>query len=1411
MSRSNVWPWVRPFLIIVLAISIPPLVYWFGYVQSSVTSAKQQAYATLAAVSAELSTRVAAHDQIAENAERYSSVPWIFNYLKSILSLQAMPGLTPRDGPVSHLEVSRQVDGLVLNISITSAGDSRCKSASGCIMEVLVPMDKLLPGGAGEEKFDGLLILDEHKKLLMQHGSLPPQPLGIVMPLHFRDAPFDTTELLGDSPKEPAATAAKEKPKAAESSATRSVFDFADDVTLQVGGVEYIAFIQSVSVPRTANAAAATPPGATQAGAESQPAKIRRPDPLRLLVCGLISKARLRHEAIQLAPQTLITVATLGLMGLFAIPFLKLRFIGQQERMRQRDVWLLAVSILFATATMVLVLQDLRAMAELRRRFDAGALRFAQSVAEHLRSESAAAADQLYAVGPALTGGPLLDGEIPQATATPCYARPEGPAGSADRALSPLGAILTRQQLPVYPDIEAVLITDLCGNQIRKWMARTVPTPSINIAKESYFRPALALSHDPTVRDSRQFAFGSTLAPTSGLLLGIYAIPVDEAAHEFGTQIEQAHRTGIMSLATQMQAVAAPVIAQPYQFVLIDRRGAVAFQGMRGAFLGERFYETVVGGESLELAARARSVGSAAGSSAASTPETYQYRGKAYRMTALDIPELELTLVSSYEAQVIGNLAARALTTSAAFTCAIISALLLVAAILPALKRDTPYDWMWPAASRTGYYALGISICLLVAASLLWVCTSHAGQLLGWVILATPAFTLLLLSSCTLTRRTAQRKPAAAASALTRNTSDKGTFTSPLNSALAELQTASFRLPVWVKHWAERHSLVPALPTQGSGPTPGSDVSPGTRGKPRRLRWERPRSLKLLSGVYTTLGVTVLMVFIALPTALVFEDALNLHGAEFAESVWKSWTVAKLKRDETTAAAVIDTGRKAADGLVCKDAHDVRCTTPERLYASSDNHHQLVQQRSAYGLYHDCATLTDAAADCDARNPPAAPASFTAIVARWLAFFSGASAQENAILSDLAPGQSDAPGLAAPPYLQWSRWDVVGSLLLIAILALLVHSVAKHVLGVNLTSGVVLDEHELTATEGSTRWLLLRPTRQSLEKSLNTISGRLVRFDLRHEPCSPAFPPDAADCTVLVEHLEAHLADSKWRNALLVSLEAMGAGRILLTSEVDPLHYLTQTLREKCNYLGSIPASSPEKRAKTEQVCSDLRHELARWVLVLRAFRKIRETTACFSDPPPTPDLPPALRAQVMQECSGSEELIAIGRRLLQREDLHRYRWDDIVGFVLDAAEPYYHSIWELCSREERLVLIQLAQVGLVNPKRAEIVRRLARRGLVIVEPRFRLMNRSFQRFVCAAEPPVRVLEWERSGTALPWSHLGTPLYALGAMVIAVLLFAEQGMLTNILAVATGSAATLGSLRSLYATMTKLPETNKMS
>ena len=136
---------------------------------------------------------------------------------------------------------------------------------------------------------------------------------------------------------------------------------------------------------------------------------------------------------------------------------------------------------------------------------------------------------------------------------------------------------------------------------------------------------------------------------------------------------------------------------------------------------------------------------------------------------------------------------------------------------------------------------------------------------------------------------------------------------------------------------------------------------------------------------------------------------------------------------------------------------------------------------------------------------------------------------------------------------------------------------------------------------------------------------------------------------------------------------------------------------------------------------------------------------------------------------------------------------------AVDAAEPHYRSIWDLCSQEEKLVLVQLAQEGLVNPKRTDVMRRLARRGLVRVDPRYALVNDSFALFVSTVESPERVAGWETAAKLQTWRKMSVPLYALAVVVIALVLYTEQSLLTNVIALATGAAGALRSFRNLYA------------
>jgi hypothetical protein len=1322
MSRLNVWPWLRPFLILVLVISIPPLVYWFGYVQSSVTAAKRQGYSTLSAVTADFRARVEAHDRIADNAEEYArgdvytsqQLRLLQAYLSSLLKSKSQ--LVPADAKASHLEVGRQSGGLLVNVGAI-ANAELCKPVpSPCSVQTVLQLENLIPWSVVETEFDGLLLLTEENQLLAQDRRLPVQPLAVPIPLQVGGAPADLKnifagESLGQKGGQPA--------KSGDGGRRRSLFEFHDDASVQLAGVDYVAFLQAVSIPVSARAGSKNdvPTDATlspKVDAATSPT-------IRVVVCGLIARERLRREAIQLSPQTLIVVGSLVALGLFAIPFLKLRFIGERERIQQRDIWLLTGSILSATALLTLLMLDVHATSMLRTSFDKGLKQFTRSIVGNLESETAKALGELHSSAPELLADPSLK-ITPKSDGIRCNDK-----NPAVTPAPPIGAILTQRDFHSYPNFEAIVETDLCGNQIRKWMSRTIPTPYINNSTQPYFSPALT-RHPQVPADD--FVFRATVASTTGLLLGVYAVPVASDTRQLGAEVEPSMRTGLVSIGTPMRSVSDPIIARPFQFVLVDRRGEVTFQKTQGSFRGERFFESVRGGESLARAARFPD----------RDPQNYQYRGKSYRMRSVDIPALQLTLVTYYENEVIGSLAARICSTAAVFTLGIVGSMLLGCAI-SMLAFDSAFDWAWPSASRTGHYAVGIGICGLAMLALLLARRFIDSDWLRWLILATPFLVIVLLGT--------------------------GWVTRWVESVLKIVRRDGYRL-IGVRSVAARDA-------DAAG--------------------DADKSLWLMPLMFEGFAVMALVTFIAWPALVVFNDAFNLHSVAYATETSNSWNAARVRWDDANTESVVNVG-SAFKELDCIRHPDLRCSVPEPTYASARNYSALLEQRRELALYKECAPLVGQ--KCSTELSPQAPLSFTAGVARWLAVFGRDGAEHAGTLFQIAESQKGAPRTPLLSGFRW--WSIGGPILLLGVLWLLVRSVARHVLGIEVTEARVLDEREELKQCTGTNWLLLRPS----QVTLSNLSGPIERVDLRSASLQKAFTSPEEGGTLLIEHLETRLCDKAWRDALLSLLGAKSPGCVIVTSEIDPLHYLTQRVREKSEYIRSLPAEEKEekeKRAEVEKACVELRNELANWAVALRSVRKLREAAPVFPASRPH-DRCCRHHAKLAEECR-SEALIQIGTRLLHRSDLNSYHWDDIVGFVLDAAEPYYRSVWELCSRQERLVLIQLAQVGLVNPKREDIVRRLARRGLVIVDPRYRLMNESFKRFVCAAEPQERVTEWERTSAKMSWSRLGTPLYALAAMVVAVLLFAEQEFFTNLLAVAAGGAATLGSLRSIYASVTK--------
>ena len=138
---------------------------------------------------------------------------------------------------------------------------------------------------------------------------------------------------------------------------------------------------------------------------------------------------------------------------------------------------------------------------------------------------------------------------------------------------------------------------------------------------------------------------------------------------------------------------------------------------------------------------------------------------------------------------------------------------------------------------------------------------------------------------------------------------------------------------------------------------------------------------------------------------------------------------------------------------------------------------------------------------------------------------------------------------------------------------------------------------------------------------------------------------------------------------------------------------------------------------------------------------------------------------------------------------------------LLDRADAYYRVLWSTCTKEERLVLFQLARDGWANPKNGRAIQQLERRRIVCRSPGLRIMNDSFCKFVNAAQLPNEVAKWEEDERHSAWSALKLGLTTAALMAGAWLLYTQQNVfqmgIGYVAAMATAGGAVLSLIRNL--------------
>jgi hypothetical protein len=175
------------------------------------------------------------------------------------------------------------------------------------------------------------------------------------------------------------------------------------------------------------------------------------------------------------------------------------------------------------------------------------------------------------------------------------------------------------------------------------------------------------------------------------------------------------------------------------------------------------------------------------------------------------------------------------------------------------------------------------------------------------------------------------------------------------------------------------------------------------------------------------------------------------------------------------------------------------------------------------------------------------------------------------------------------------------------------------------------------------------------------------------------------------------------------------------------------------------------------------------------------------------------LKRVLQKETEGNAFLEKIGKELQSELEQRRVTGDraQLLDEIAERASTYYAALWATCSREERLLLSQLARHRLMNGNDRQNVRRLIARGLVVRRPNLETMNESFRLFVLGvSEPELEKFERDMS-SASTWMRVRVPATIILFGVIVFFFASQKDLLNTTSALLTGLAAGLPALAKL--------------
>ena len=317
---------------------------------------------------------------------------------------------------------------------------------------------------------------------------------------------------------------------------------------------------------------------------------------------------------------------------------------------------------------------------------------------------------------------------------------------------------------------------------------------------------------------------------------------------------------------------------------------------------------------------------------------------------------------------------------------------------------------------------------------------------------------------------------------------------------------------------------------------------------------------------------------------------------------------------------------------------------------------------------------------------------------------------------------------------------------------------------------------------------------------------------------------------VIINHFEYNIKDSKTNSAKLDFLESLmlqAKSKIMIISTVHPLTFLDSFNDEQRTSLSNkqdadASNTTPASSAISWQSGSITESELERWHVLLGHFRIIIE---------PLKDYPfeehniehdvleienDVLKKSIVEETQRTHYLHGMQKKALSTVPaLNKHGiglpTDSLIFKMQITSHYFYTYIWQSLTKEEKFLLYDLAEDGLVNPYDDYNLSILVYKGLIRRENgTLMLFNRGFRNYILTA---IGNTEVERIKAQVKdngnWGSLKAPLNLAILAILVFLIASQQEAYTKIITYITALGAGVPAVLRIFSLVGTSKSTQK--